>query len=309
VLDRRIKLRHLTCFLAVARHRTIGAAAADIGMTQPAASKTIQELEEILGARLFERSKAGSVPTALGRLFQRHAEAGIAALNRGVDSVAQARGAVDEVVRVGALPTVAARLMPAAVDRFLAGEGAATVRVVSGPNTALIADLRVGTLDLVVGRMAEADGMSGLSFEHLYSEQVAFVVRPGHPLLGAGGFDIRRVADYPVLTPAPGSIIHPTVERFLAAEGIGRPPRRIETVSPSFGRVFVAGSDAVWIISRGVVETDVRDGLLALLPIDTRDTFGPVGLTLRAEATPSPAAALFIEAVRSVAADLRAERG
>ena len=304
MFDRRIKLRHLVCFLTVARRQTIAAAADELAMTQPAASKTVIELEEILGARLFERSRRGMTLTAVGRLFLRHAEAGLAALRQGVETVAEAGSAGEDLIRVGALPTVAARLMPAAVRRFRQGGSLAVVRIVTGSNTVLNADLRAGSLDLVVGRMAEADGMTGLSFEHLYSERVAFVVRPGHPLLAAG-FEAAQIRRYPLLMPTPGSIIRPTVDRFLTATGIGTAADRIETVSTSFGRAYVAASDAVWIISLGAVEGDVRDGLLALLPVDTRETYGPVGLTMRAEAVTAAPTALFIDALRAAAAGLR----
>ena len=49
----------------------------------------------------------------------------------------------------------------------------------------LLEQLRLGELDLVVGRLAAPEKMTGFFFEHLYSEQVLFVVRAGHPLLGA----------------------------------------------------------------------------------------------------------------------------
>lgn len=306
--DRRLKLRHLRCFLAVARHGGIGAAAAEIGTTQPAASKTLMELEAILGTPLLLRSRTGTALTPAGAAFRRHAEASLAALGEGVATIGRLGSGARQTVRVGALPTVAARLMPRAVQRHLADGGDAVIRVVSGTNTAILGDLRVGGLDLVVGRMAEGDGMSGLTFEHLYSEVVVFVVREGHPLAAEGAFDPARIADYPVLLPTPGSIIRPAVDRLLTALGVGELRRAVETVSPSFGRVFVATCDAVWIISRGVVETDLGPGGLTLLPVDSRDTSGPVGLTLRAGQTPTEAVAGVIGAIRAAAEEIR-DRG
>ncbi|HUG62004.1 MAG TPA: pca operon transcription factor PcaQ [Methylomirabilota bacterium] len=303
--NRRIKLRHLRCFLAVARYGGIGAAAQEIGTTQPAASKTVLELEQILGAKLFSRSRAGTQLTEAGRIFRRHAEESLAALSAGVSSLAEAGTGARAVVSVGALPTVAARLMPRAVKSYQAAGGDDMIRVISGTNTAILADLRAGSLDLVVGRMADGDGMSGLSFEHLYPEVVVFVVRDRHPLLADGRFDPERIAGFPVLLPTPGSIIRPAVDRLLKRLGIADLSPVVESVSPSFGRVFVAGTDAVWIISRGVVETDLGEGGLALLPVDTSDTAGPVGLTLRAELPPPVAVLRVIQAIRDAAADLR----
>lgn len=304
--DPRLKLRHLRCLLAVLRHGGIGAAAADLGTTQPAVSKTLRELEEILGVRLVLRGRGGTVPTPAGLMFRRHAEAVLAALGEGVAGLARLGGGARETVRIGALPTVAARLMPLAVERHLHAGGRAVLRVVSGTNTALLGDLRVGGLDLVVGRMAEGDGMSGLTFEHLYSEPVVFAVRAGHPLTCAGGFDPTRIAGFPVVLPTPGSIIRPSVDRLLRTLGIAELPTTVETVSPAFARVFVAGTDAVWIISLGVVETDLGAGGLVLLPVDARDTSGPVGLTLRAGQKPSDAVLGVVETLRGAAATIRA---
>ncbi len=306
--DPRIRLRHLTVFLEVAHREGVMAAAEALAVTQPAVSKTVQELEEILGVALFVRSRAGMALTPEGRLFRRHAEASVAALNAGVDTVRFARSVETEIVRVGALPTVAARLMPAAARRYKAAGGAGLLRIISAPNSLLLRDLRAGDLDMVVGRMAEADGMSGLSFEHLYSEAVVFVVRRGHPLLdGAPTADLRRIAGFPVLLPTGRAIIRPFVDRLMRSAGVADLPDRIETVSAEFGRRHVLGTDAVWIISRGVVAADLADGILVGLPVDTRETLGPVGLTMRVDARPGPEAEAFMVAVRAEAEVVRGE--
>ena len=83
----------------------------------------------------------------------------------------------------------------------------------------------------------------------------------------------------------------------------------IETVSPSFGRAFVTSTDAIWFISRGVIEAELVEATMMLLPVDTRDTSGPVGLTLRAESLPTPATRLLIQAIRDAALLLRGEAG
>lgn len=94
-------------------------------------------------------------------------------------------------------------------------------------------------------------------------------------------------AAYPVLMPTRASIIRPFVESFLIANVVARLADQIETVSDAFGRAFVRESDASWIISEGVVAADIAEGKLAVLPIDMRETKGPVGLTMRTDTTPS----------------------
>lgn len=301
LLDGRIKLRHLTCFLEVARLKSVSGAASMLGLSQPAASKTIQELEAILGVELFDRSRRNLVPTSFGEVFLRYAGASITALKQGMQSVTQAEGGVS--FTVGALPTVSARILPAAVTHFSAERYGMKPRIITGPNGYIISQLRLGEVDLVIGRMAKPDAMKGFSFEHLYSERIALVVRPGHPLLQPSVFDIGAIGGYQVLMPPPGSIIRPTVDRFLVANAIGPLADEIETVSDSFARSYTRSSDAVWIISEGVVADDIDHGLLMRLPADMSDTLGPVGLTTRTDTPPSLPVQLFAQSVRAVVAE------
>jgi LysR family pca operon transcriptional activator len=143
--------------------------------------------------------------------------------------------------------------------------------------------------------------MTGLSFEHLYSERVAFVVRLDHPLLGETPFDLGKVARYTVLMPTEGSIIRPLVERFLITHGIATIPDQIETVSMAFGRRYTRMTDAVWIISRGVIADDLADGVLTELPVATEATTGPVGLTTCADTPPSLPAVMLMQTIREAA--------
>ncbi|HSH41869.1 MAG TPA: pca operon transcription factor PcaQ [Arenicellales bacterium] len=307
MLDRRIKLRHLQCFLEVARHGSMVRAADRLAVTQPAVSKTVRELEQIVGVELFDRSAREVTLTGSGALFLRYAGAGMTALIQGVESLAQDGTGGESAIRVGVLPTVAARIVPRAVQRFRR-HSRAMISLESGANAGLLGRLRVGDLDLVVGRLAQPDQLTGLSFAYLYSERVSFVVRAGHPLLNESAFTLERIRDYPVIYPIDGSIIRPYVERFLIANGVAPLPDRIETVSNAFGRVFVRETDAVWIISHGVVARETEEGSLAELPVDTSDTLGPVGLTSRAGEPPPPLVQMFMDAVRDAASGIAERR-
>jgi LysR family pca operon transcriptional activator len=157
----------------------------------------------------------------------------------------------------------------------------------------------------VIGRMTEPEAMVGLSFEHLYSERVVMVVRPGHPLLGARPFELPMIETYQTLMPPPDSVIRNLVDRMLLAHGITQLRDEIETVSNAFGRAYVRQTDAIWIISEGVVAVDVAESQLALLPVDTSETTGPVGLTTRTDMVSTLAADSLKQAVRDAAARLR----
>ncbi|MCY1666415.1 pca operon transcription factor PcaQ [Rhizobium sp. SL86] len=302
MIGSRVKYRHLQTFVEVARQGSVVKAADHLNISQPAVTKTIRELEEVLGVVLFEREGRGIRITRPGEVFLRHAAASLTALRQGIDSVSQEL--LDNVppVRIGALPTVSTRIMPRAMALFLEEQTRSRIKIVTGENSVLLEQLRMGELDLVVGRLAAPEKMTGFSFEHLYSEKVLFVVRAGHPLL-AGGSVFNGLGDYPVLMPTRGSIIRPFVEQFLIANGVAALPTQVETVSDAFGRAFVRSSDAIWIISSGVVAGDIADGVLAALPIDTSETKGPVGLTLRTDAPPSLPLSILMQTIRQAASE------
>lgn len=304
MIDRRIKLRHLRCFLEVARLRSVVGAAESLGVSQPAVSKTLRELEEIVGGSLMDRSRSGVFLTDAGELFHHYASAGLAALQQGLSGVARGRMTQDLLLRIGVLPTVAARLAPAAVHRYSRNPSAATLSLVTGPNRFLLETLRAGDLDLVIGRLAAPEMMRDLSFIHLYSEPVVLVVRPGHPLLAGGHPDLGVLADYPVLIPPPDAVIRRSVEQLLLVHNVTDLPHRIETVSNAFGRAYTRQYDAIWIISHGVVANDLDEGYLVRLPVAIDNVSGPVGLTLRATADPSPPLRLLMQTVTATAREL-----
>ena len=103
--------------------------------------------------------------------------------------------------------------------------------------------------------------------------------------------------------PQPGSIIRPFVDRLFIEQGFPWPRRAIETVSDSFGRAFLRRHKAIWIISRGVVASEIESGEFTVLPIDTEQTMGSVGLNRRAETELPPGAEIFADIVRRLTAE------
>ena len=277
----------------MARLSSVGQAAEALAISQPAVSKTLRELEERLGTALFERAGRRLRLTTAGRLFQKHAGLSLAELDRGVRALAgPAEGGV---LAVGVLPTVATRVLPKAALAFARAVPGACLRASTGPNRFLLSQLRDGSLDLVVGRLAAPDEMAGLVFEQLYSEAVVAVVRAGHPLLAAPG---GSLAAWPLILPPPDAIIRQVVEQHFLRTGLELPRPQVETVSLALGRGLVQASDAVWFISQGVVAEELAAGTLAALDLGGLAQAGPVGLTLRSGQEPSDALRQLMQALR-----------
>ena len=294
----RLKLRHLHALLAIAENGGLARAAKALAVTQPAVSKTLAELEDIVGERLLERTRKGIELSTAGRILVRYAGSSVRTLREGLDSIVQDRSADAPVIVIGALPNVAATVLPPAILRFARDVPQARVRVRTGSNAYLVGLVRQGDLDVVVGRLTEPADMHGLSFEYLYTEPVVFTVRPGHPLLARSRITLPMLAGYRMVLPDAGTRVRAAADQYLIAAGLGVPPDTIETIDFSFGRSYVLQSDAVWFAPLGVVENDVQRGTLVRLELDTQGSAGPVGLTLRADRMPSEALQRLLAEIR-----------
>lgn len=300
---RRIKLRHLETFVEVARLKSVSRAAENLHLTQPAVTRTIRELEDICGRPLVEREGRGIRISMHGEIFLKHAGSSLAAARNGIAALSELTVADGPKIRLGALPTVSASIIPRAVSDYLATGMRNRLKVVTGENRALLDQLRNGELDLVMGRLPAPENMQGLIFEPLFRDRVILVVHADHPLAGQRQFGVDALNDFPVLVPTQQSIIRPFVDRLFIEQGITEPEQVIETVSDAFGRRFVEDYQAIWIISRGVVLAEIRSGHYVSLPVDTESTVGSVGLCTRADTALSPAGAYFADIIRKIVAE------
>ena len=314
MIDGRIKLRHLQCFLAVAQLGSLQKAANSLAISQPAVSKTLKELESLLSVRLFERGRNGALPTPAGAVFMRHASASLAALREAVSSVALSGNAASAIMNLGVLPTVAPSLMPQLLlqlERQPADAPAhplGKLRIHTGSNPELLSQLRQRELDLVIGRFAEPAQMLGLSFEHLYAEPLVLAVRPGHPLLAsqASGTELLpALAKFTLILPLPGTAIRHSADSFLLQYGLGGLSRTVETLSVSLVRHYTAASDAVCLFPLGALASELASGALLRLPIDTSGSEELVGLILRADMAATPAQQHVINTLRAVVKAVR----
>jgi LysR family pca operon transcriptional activator len=303
-LDSRIKFRHLLCFLEIARHGSFAKAADAVSISQPAISKTLKELEQLLQTRLFERRKQGVELTAAGVRFMRYAGPCVQALRDGVRSL-RMEESQPPLVRVGVLSTVESQLMPEAMALLHERHAALVVSVATGPSAYLLSQLHVGELDVVLGRMTDSPQIQGLLFEHLYSESMTLVVRPGHPLLGQLPGERDLIRHYPLVLPLAGTTIRKHADSLFVQCAMEMSMQRLETLSPTLSRRYVLGSDAIWVAPRDAVRLEIAQAELFELDLGVSEPGGSVGICSNA-AIPLPLPARWVcEVVREVAVKYR----
>ncbi|HGY2286116.1 TPA: LysR substrate-binding domain-containing protein [Klebsiella aerogenes] len=297
LFSQRIRLRHLHTFVAVAQQGTLGRAAETLNLSQPALSKTLNELEQLTGTRLFERGRLGAQLTLVGEQFLTHAVKVLDALNTAGQALNRKEGMNSDVVRIGALPTAALGILPTVIGQFHKQQKDITLQVATMNNTMLLAGLKSGDVDIGIGRMSDPELMSGLNYELLFLESLKLVVRPGHPLLQET-VTLSRVMEWPVVVSPKGTIPRQNAETLLQSQGCKIPPGCIETLSASLSRQLTVDYDYVWFVPSGAVKDDLCRGLLTSLPIATEGAGEPIGILTRVDASLSQGAQTLLSAIR-----------
>lgn len=298
LLNGRVKLRHIQCFLAVAQLRTIQKAAQRLSITQPAVSKTLAELEEAVGMRLFERSRRGAELTEEGRIFAPYADACLGNLRSGLDKLVHAHDGPATVVHFGVLPTVARVLIPEAIRVFRVKWPIATIQITTCPNAELLERLAAAEISFAVGRLGEPSAMAGMSFEHLYREPLTVVVHAQHPLLKHNAPGNMPLGDYPLVVAPQGTLIRQSTDSILAALNTPTHHSMIESLSVSLNLELTLQNDALWFVPASLVEQQVSSGLLVPLNMPFGGTDEPIGLLRRTDTVLTPAALGLFEALR-----------
>ncbi|EFP2796315.1 LysR family transcriptional regulator [Salmonella enterica] len=299
LFSQRIRLRHLHTFVAVAQQGTLGRAAETLNLSQPALSKTLNELEQLTGTRLFERGRLGAQLTVPGEQFLTHAVKVLDALNTAGQALNRKEDASADVVRIGALPTAALGILPAVIGRFHQQQKSTSLQVATMNNTMLLAGLKSGEIDLGIGRMSDPELMSGLNYELLFLESLKLVVRPGHPLLQET-ITLSRVMEWPVVVSPKGTVPRQNAEALLQSQGCKMPAGCIETLSASLSRQLTVDYDYVWFVPSGAVKEDLRQATLVSLPVPTQSAGEPIGILTRVDIPLSTGAQTLIAAIRKL---------
>lgn len=306
VLRSNLKLRHLQLLVALDQFRHLGRAAEFLAVTQPAVSKTLAEVERMLGMVLFERSTRGTEPTAAGVSMVRFARSVLAGFERTRDEMAAEASGARGRTSVGAMVVATPVLLAQAVARLKDRSAQSTVLVEEGDLTRLLPKLRLGELDLFVGRLEPGYAAPDLETEALFDEPMVAVVRPGHALLAPGAAHWQALADQPCVLPPPWASLRVKLEQQFYVHGLHPPADIVETASFLSQLTFVHQRGAVAFMARSVARHHAALGTLAVLDLAVPIELPPVGLiTLRGQPL-TPTTGLLLECLCEVAATLRA---
>ena len=288
VLRSNIKLRHLQLVVALDQFRHLGRTAEFLSVSQPAVSRMLTEVEAMLGLTLFDRSARGTVPTASGKSLVRFARTVLADFERTRDEIAaEASGAAGRT-RVGAMVVALPGLLAEAVTQLKLLSAQATVQIEEGDLTHLLPKLRLGELDLFVGRLEPGYAAPDLVTEALYNEPMVLMVQANHPLTKKRKIAWADIAALPCVLPPPWASLRVKIEQTFYQHDLPPLVDVIETASFLALQTFVQQRNAAGFLARSVGLHFERLGLVKVLPLSVPVDLPPIGLiTVRGRALTS----------------------
>lgn len=270
---RRMRVQHLELLLKLAETGSVSETARLSFTTQPALSRWLKELEDGIGAPLFERLARGLRPTEHGRMLMAHAERVIAEMHRAQETLSALSQGQSFRIAIGTSPASAPNLVPAAIMNFLAIHPKASVELQEGTMDQLIERLEQGSLDLVVGRLDNYAPKNTLHHELLYTEAMRVICRPGHPLLSEQPASWDSLYRFEWVVWPKGTPIRSRLDAAFTAAGRKSPSYRIESSSLIGNLWLLQYSDMLSIASERVAEHFAERGLIA----DTGFTLNATG--------------------------------
>lgn len=298
VLRSNLKLKHLQLLIALDQFRHLGRAAEFLSLTQPAVSKTLAEIERMFGLDLFVRSTRGTEPTPYGDSVVRFARSVLADYGRTRDEIAAVASGAAGRVSVGAMVVATPGLLSRAVELLKARSAQTTVAIEEGDLTRLLPRLRVGELDLFVGRLEPGYAAPDLETERLYDEPMSIIGRPDHPLARKPRPTWEDLAALPWVVPPPWASSRIKLNQMFYKHGLNPPVDLIESASFLVTLTFVRERAAIAFVARTVARFLEREGLAKTLRVKVPIELPPVGIIAMRSRMRTPACEQLIDCLR-----------
>ncbi|MGY0500355.1 LysR substrate-binding domain-containing protein [Nocardia sp. FBN12] len=300
LLDGRLKLRHLVLVDALTRQGSVVGAAAALHVTQPVATRSLHDLETILGVSLYKRGARGITPTIFGEAFTTHARAVMAQLSQAGRHVMELADADRGTVAVGTHLAGSNVLLPVAIARLKAQRPLLTVIVREGTPETLLVELEAGRVDLIVGRLTAATDEI-LTRKTLYQESIELVTRSDHPLSDRVDLTLEDLRGFPWILPGTETSLRRELEEYFVRNAMALPDNRVEATSFLTVRRLLLETDMIAALPSLIARDDNR---LTPLPVSLEPIGHSVGLTLSASRTLSPSTAALVDNLRIIAGEM-----
>ncbi|MFC2968500.1 LysR family transcriptional regulator [Acidimangrovimonas pyrenivorans] len=289
----------LKALVATNETRNFTLAARVLGVSQPTVHRAIAQLEREAAQPLFRRSPQGVMPTRASTALARAARLAFAELAQAEAELGDLAGREVGRIVIGATPLARSHILPRAFAAFRANRPRLGIKVLDGPYSELLAGLRRGEVDFLVGALRDPVPVEDVVQEPLFEDRLVVLAGAEHPLLAAPP-DVAQLAAWPWLVPRENTPTRVQFDAMFDAAGIARPESLIETGSVVLMREMVQDGRHLACVSRLQAMGEVSRGMVRALSIEVPGRSRPIGLTFRTDWQPTPAQSQLIAAMRAV---------
>jgi DNA-binding transcriptional LysR family regulator len=301
----RLKLRHLTLLTRISRGESLTRVAESLGISQPAATKALAEIEDLFGGALFVRTARGLHPTPLGELALVRARHMLQDIDHWAVEMEALRGGHAAHLHVGAIPFISARVLVPTIERLYA-EHRITVRLERATTDQLLQSLRAHALDCVIGRASVMIGMNELHHEVLYPQRPALIANPRLARrMARRPPDWRELGEMNWILPTPATPIGNMVSELFTRAGVRPPSPRVQTYSMDVIAALMQGDDSlVSIVPEDIAADLARGGDITVVPWRFDWSLPPISLIRRKRDVALEAEERFAGILRGVCRDI-----
>jgi DNA-binding transcriptional LysR family regulator len=298
-----MRLRHFEILLTIAHQGSLTAAARVLGITQPAVSQWLADIESALEERLFERGqRLRPLPAAAPVLA--YAERALNDAHRAIAEVQAIQAGGRGLVRVGSMQVAAAALLPRAVLRLRQDAPGVDLTLVEDVVTGLWARFERNELDVLITRLDALALRSGYPHRVLFADRHRVVCRVQHPLASRKRLSWRETLRYPWLMPPRDTPLHEAMRATFAASGLVPPEALVTSVAPTANVALLQATDALGLQSGPVAALSLAQRTLVCLPLALTHDIGDVGLVWRDPHPPAPLQTV-LQTITQCASDYR----
>ncbi len=298
-IRKRLRMRHLQLMLALSESPSLRQAAQGLALTQPAATKSLQELEEVLGVSLFTRHARGLDPTVSGEAVMRYARVVSADLDELREELVAIQAGDVGKVRVGAVMAPAPDLLTNVIVTLKKAHPRLHIIVQIDTSDVLVHALQQNQIDIVLGRIPDGWPSEELSFETLGEEALSIVTRVGHSATQRGKLKLAALTEYAwIIQPHP-SPMRQIIDQTFRESRVPPPVSTVETSSILTTLSVLRESDMLAVLPTSVARYYEDLNMIATLPVALHGRLAPYGLVLRKSRPPTPAMQLVIDMLRA----------
>lgn len=260
-LARKLKPPHLRLVLKIAETGQLQIAAASQGISQPAASRILTEIETEAGTPLFHRHAKGMEPTPAGSAFVKHTRAILTELDNLDAEMANMKSGLVGEVRVGSVTGPAVRCLVPAIRQIKESTPGIEPTIDVAPSVELVRGLEEGRFDFILARLPPEYDSRAFRLTPARGEVVSLVVSRSHPLAGRESVTLGELAGYEWVIQERGSPIRSAVEQSFHAAGVRVPGNITNTSSLLVMLAILESSEAIATLSEEVAGLLTRETL------------------------------------------------